>query len=160
MKSPLKSIDSESLLPLWKKFEHLPLGKHLFSKVFGVYVPYTGQMKPLIQEIKPGFAQVKLHDRRGVRNHLSSIHAMAMANLGELATGLALISSLPKNTRAIVVGFSIEYLKKARGTLTAESQSPVTENPEKRTIEVLGSVKNAEGQEVARVKAQWLVGPK
>ena len=64
-------------------------------------------------------------DRRAVRNHLDCVHAIALANLAELAGNVALAYSLPDDARFIVSGMEIEYLKKARGMITAIGESPV-----------------------------------
>jgi acyl-coenzyme A thioesterase PaaI-like protein len=94
-----------------------------------------------------------------VRNHLRSIHAIALADLAELASGLALTYSLPEGARAILTGISIEYLKKARGTLTAEARIEVPASNEERAYELESVISDTSGEPVARATARWLVGP-
>ncbi len=110
---------SQSIGPVlrtqWRRLAALPGGKRLFSLVLGRYVPYTGSIGAVIQRLEPGLCVASLPDRRCVRNHLGSIHAMALANLGEMVTGLALMNSLPDSARGILTGFAVDYLKKARG---------------------------------------------
>src|SRR5258708_4860641 len=98
----------------WQTFRKLPFGKVLFSKLMAWIIPYTGSISPLIQTLEPGYAEVQLKDRRKVRNHLSSVHAIALANIGEFCCGLALFSRSPANAQAILVELNISYLKKAR----------------------------------------------
>ena len=94
-----------------------------------------------------------------VRNHLHSVHAMALSNLGELVTGLALMNSLPVNTRGILTGFSIDYLKKARGRLTAECRCSVPADNTGQTVTLAGEITDRAGDVVATVQARWLIGP-
>jgi acyl-coenzyme A thioesterase PaaI-like protein len=144
---------------LWERLHHRPGGRWLFSRLLGFIVPYTGSIGATVLELRPGFARVERMDRRRVRNHLNSIHAIALANLAEVTSGLAMINGLPAHARGILVGFSIEYLKKARGRLVAECSCGVPEVTEQReyVLEVL--VRDEAGDAVVRAQPRWRIGP-
>jgi acyl-coenzyme A thioesterase PaaI-like protein len=125
-------------------------------------VPYTGSMGARIEELEPGRAVASLRDRRAVRNHLGTVHAVALVNLGEVVTGLAVLTALPTGLRGIVTGLSAEYLKKARGDLiaTARADAPgLAAVTETRDLEVVAEIRDRSEQVVARVTARWRVGP-
>jgi uncharacterized protein (TIGR00369 family) len=143
----------------WRLLAPLPGGRRLFSRLVGQLAPYTGNLGASVRELEPGYCRVTLRERRAVRNHLHSVHAMALANLAELATGLALLSGLAGNTRAILTAFSIDYLKKARGLLQAECRCVIPDRDATREYEVLGVITDAAGECVARAQARWLVAP-
>lgn len=143
----------------WQRLARLPGGKHLFSRVLGRFVPYSGSLGAQVDVLEPGRCVVVLRDRRRVRNHLKSVHAMALANLAELVTGLALMNSLPDKTRGILAGFSIDYLKKARGRLRAECRCEIPTSSEEREYLLTGAILNEDDEVVAEAKARWLVGP-
>lgn len=107
----------------------------------------------------PGHARVGLRDRPAVRNHLRSVHAVALMNLAEVASGLATISSLPPGARGILAGLSIEYLKKARGPLEAVCDATIDYAGERREVPVDAVIRDAAGDVVARATARWLIGP-
>jgi acyl-coenzyme A thioesterase PaaI-like protein len=143
----------------WRITSRIPGGRWLFSRVLGRYAPYTGSIGADIRVLEPGYCQAALHDRRRVRNHLHSIHAMALANFGELVTGLALMNSLPDNTRGILTGFSIDYVKKARGPLVAKSRCAIPIDNTECTVTVDGEITDSAADRVATVQARWLIGP-
>ena len=143
----------------WQRLAGIPGGKWLFSRLLGRFVPYTGTLGARIDVLEPGHCVVRLVDRRKLRNHLKSVHAMALANLGEMATGLALLNGLPDYTRGILAGFNVEYLKKARGRLVAECRCEIPDNNAEREVEVLCEISNTDNEVVTVARAQWLIGP-
>ena len=148
----------ERVLSLWRKYGRTALGRRFFSFLFGRMVPYTRSIHPSIHEISPGHARVGMHDSRGMRNHLDSIHAIALANLGELASGLAMIAALPENTRAIVTSLEVEYLRKARGPLEATGEArPPAAVTDPVTIPAYAVIRDAGGERIANVTVHWLL---
>lgn len=149
----------QRLLALWQRLAPYPGGTRLFSIILGRQVPYTSTVRPHIVELRPGYARAEMSDRHVVRNHLNSIHAVALVNIAEVVGGLAMLTGLPPDMRGIVTGLSIEYKKKARGRLTAEAtveMIPVHEDVERL---VRSTVKDAAGDLVAEMTVRWRVGP-
>jgi len=142
----------------WQRLVALPGGKRLFSRLLGQYVPYTGTLGATIEVLEPGHCVIKLRERRKLRNHLRSVHAMALANLGEMATGLALMNGLPDKMRGILTRFDIEYLKKARGLLTAECRCEIPAGNQDRELDVRCDIRDTAGDVVSIVTAHWLIG--
>jgi acyl-coenzyme A thioesterase PaaI-like protein len=153
-------VSTNRIRDSWNRTRALPGGSRLFSILLARMVPYTGTIHPHVEELRDGYARVSMRDRRGLRNHLHSLHAVAVMNLAEVTSGLALNYGLPPEARAILTGLSIEYVKKARGTLTAESSLEMPETTERREYEFETVVRDAAGEEVARARARWLVGPR
>jgi len=155
------SAPGERLRALWRRLSGLPGGKTLFSLLVGWMTPYSGTIGARVAELEPGWCRVTLRDRRRVRNHLASVHAMALANLAEMASGLAVLVGLPPGVQGIVTGFSISYLKKARGLVTAECRvsggglNVTTE----QVYEAPVSITDTQGDVVAHATARWRLRP-
>jgi acyl-coenzyme A thioesterase PaaI-like protein len=143
----------------WNRLSTKPGGKALFSMIIGRTAPYTGSIGARAEELRPGYARWTLRDRRAVRNHLNSIHAVALTNLAEVTSGTAMMMSLPAGTRGIVTGLTTTYMKKARGTLTAESRCelpPITSDI-RHVLEV--EIRDAGNAVVATATVTWLLSP-
>lgn len=154
------TLDSTHLLKLWNAMGKNAISRMLFSRLVGRFIPYTGTIGAVVEVLESGHTVLRLDDRRGVRNHLGSVHAVALANLGEFATGSAVLTAIPDDARSILKSLKAEYLKKARGTLRAEARvEPITSN-ERREVTVRGEIKNEVDEVVATVEAVWLVGPR
>ena len=151
---------SAQIRSTWDKLSPLPMGKWLFSQGLGRMAPYSGSVGALVDELRPGYARVQLRDRKKVRNHLNSVHAIALMNLGEISTGLALMSAMPDDARGILAGLCMDYHKKARGLLTAECSCEAPSSSERKEYEVIGEIKDESGEVVATARARWLIGPR
>ncbi len=143
----------------WDLLAGVPGGKAVFSRLIGRAAPYTATIGAKVIALRPGWAEVEMADRRGVRNHLQCVHAIALANLAELAGNIAFAYSLPDGARFIVAGIEIEYLKKARGTLTAIAECPIPSSSARREYDVSVSIRDEAGEEVAHAMLRSLAGP-
>jgi uncharacterized protein (TIGR00369 family) len=154
-----RSLDAPgaTIMRWWQRLSPLPFGRTLFSIVLGRIAPYTSTMGARIEELRPGYTRWTLRDRRKVRNHLNSIHAVALANLAEVTSGTAMLTALPPGTRGIVTELTIAYLKKARGTLTAESRCEVPAITAETRYGATAEIRDAAGDVVARATVVWLL---
>lgn len=150
---------SNPILAKWQRWQRFPGGRWLFSRAIGRMAPYTGTIGARVVELEPGYARLEMRDRPGLRNHLSSLHAVALVNLAEETSGLAMMAGLPATVRGILTGFEIEYLKKARGTITGacRAELPATV-AEKTPIELVVDLTDGTGDLVARGHARWQLG--
>ncbi len=144
----------------WDSLSRVPGGKILFSRLVGMAAAYTGTIGARVEELREGYARVVMADRAAVRNHLKSVHAVALVNLAELTGNVALAYSLPDDARFIVAGLSIEYVKKARGPITAVSDCPVPKTSERLEYAVPVTMRDQAGDVVAKATLRSLVGPK
>jgi len=159
---PLPRLDgSRNLMrDAWNLLSGMPGGKHMFSRLIGRLAPYSGTIGATVTVLRAGYAEVEMADRKAVRNHLDCVHAIALANLAELAGNIALMYSLPDDGRFIVSGMEIEYTKKARGTITAIGESPVIRTAARAQYDVPVTLRDASGEQVALAVLHSLVGPK
>ena len=156
---PGMEAPGQRLRSLWERLSPLPGGTRLFSIALGRMVPYTGTIGLHVTALEPGYCRAELRDRRKVRNHLGSVHAIALANLGEAVSGLAVLGAIPAGVRGIVLGLDVAYSRKARGTLMAECRCDVPHVEEDTDHEVEAVIRDAGKNEVARVRARWRLSP-
>lgn len=159
---PVPKLDgSRNLIKqAWNVLSGVPGGKAIFSRLVGRMAPYTGTINAQVTVLRAGYAEVQMADRKAVRNHLDCVHAVALANLAELAGNVALAYSLPDDARFIVSGMKIEYVKKARGTIVATGEPPVPKTSGRAAYDVPVTLRDTSGEEVARAVLHSLVGPK
>lgn len=150
----------QQIMENWRRLGGSWLGRHAFSRMIGLFVPYSGSISPFVIELGEGTVKIQVKDRRAIRNHLRSVHAIALANMGELASGLAMMSVLPNNCRAIVTHLEIDYLKKARGVLSVIGEATLPDDiGEETEIIVNADIFNAENELLATLRVTWQVGP-
>jgi acyl-coenzyme A thioesterase PaaI-like protein len=107
------------IIKQYNQVKKLPFGNYLFTKSVCFVAPYFASIKPLITDLQHNRVEVKMKNRRSVRNHFKSVHAIAMCNMAELAGGLMTDVSVQKGCRWIPKGMTVKYMKKAMTDLTA-----------------------------------------
>lgn len=150
----------QKLLQLQHKLFSIPGGRFIFNRILAYKIPYSASIGAKLVTLEPGHAIFILKDKRSIRNHLNSIHAIALTNLGELTSGLALNVGLANNVRGIVIHIGTDYIKKARGNLMAECRCeiPKVSNDIEYTVEAL--IKDSDETLVAKVSVDWRLGLK
>ena len=143
----------------WRRFNAFPLGRQLFNRMVGFTVPYAASVRPEILAIEPGLARVRIRDRRRVRNHLRSIHAVALINLAEMTGNLAMMSTQPRHGRWIVTGLDTEFVKKARGAITAECRIAPQDWSAPQDVGGYVELRDQAGDVVMVARPRWKIGP-
>jgi acyl-coenzyme A thioesterase PaaI-like protein len=143
----------------WNRLSTRPGGRTLFSIIIGRTAPYTGSIGARAVELRPGYAKWTLRDHRAIRNHLDSIHAVALVNLAEVTSGTAMLMSLPAGTRGIVTGLTTTYMKKARGRITAECRCELPAITADTRFELAAELRDESGDVVATATVAWLLSP-
>ncbi len=156
---PSSAAPGPRLRALWDRLSPLPGGRWIFSRALGLMIPYSGSLGARVLTFAPGHVVVELRERRAVRNHLTSVHAMALANAGELATGLAMVGGLPPTARGILTALEIDFHKKARGRLLIESRCEVPEVTTDHDFMAEATITDSAGDTVSTVRATWRLGP-
>ena len=150
----------QRVLSMWRRLTPFPAGRWLFSRLLGRMVPYTDTIRARVLELEPGVCTVELRDRRRIRNHLRSVHAVALVNLGEMSSGLAMLTCLPPTVRGIVRGLEADYVKKARGRLEARCETALPDSFGDEPHVVQSTISDASGDVVARISVHWLLSPR
>eukprot|EP00281_Chroomonas_sp_CCMP1168_P028578 CAMPEP_0206253888 /NCGR_PEP_ID=MMETSP0047_2-20121206/23396_1 /ASSEMBLY_ACC=CAM_ASM_000192 /TAXON_ID=195065 /ORGANISM="Chroomonas mesostigmatica_cf, Strain CCMP1168" /LENGTH=199 /DNA_ID=CAMNT_0053680135 /DNA_START=36 /DNA_END=635 /DNA_ORIENTATION=+ len=139
----------------------IPGGRFLFSNLcVWSFTTFSGSIRSTVTKVSPTGAEAFMDDRPWLRNPFSSLHAVALCNLGELVSGLAVLSATQaeKGLRAIPNRIEMEYMKKARGRITASTtiDLPKKDGPYKVTVEF----RDSKGEEVCRGYITWVVSVK
>ncbi len=157
----LSKLQKIGLRELYDSLRQVPGGPRLFEAFSKLYVPHTWTMGFYVEKLDDRQIRVSMPDRRTHRNHLSSLHAIALAHLAEFTSGLLLLYAVePMGYRTILKSFSIEYLAKARGRITgrAELKLPKGKSLDKKDVAIDVELVDRDGVVVARAKPVWRVG--
>ncbi|WP_459984820.1 hotdog fold domain-containing protein [Nocardioides sp. AN3] len=103
-----------SIASLWQSTNRIPLvGARIFSVAFSQKAPYFASIRPLVTELRPNYAEVRIRSRRRVHNHLGTVHAIALCNGLEMAMGALAEVTIPFDKRWIPKGMDVAYTAKA-----------------------------------------------
>ena len=84
--------------------------------------PYFKTVGPVIERLEPGYCQARLRDRAKVRNHIGTVHVIAICNGLEFAMGVVAEASIPAHLRWIPKGMQVDYVGKANSDITLIAQ--------------------------------------
>jgi acyl-coenzyme A thioesterase PaaI-like protein len=148
------------VLAQWRKLSRSSLGRWLFSRIVCLRAPYFATIRPRFHELEIGRSRISMRKVRAVENHIHSVHAIAMANLCEVAAGLVTEVSIPTTRRWIPRGMTIEYLKRSDTDVTAVARLDKHEWNGPETVAVPVSVTDTAGTEVVRAVISMYVSPR
>jgi acyl-coenzyme A thioesterase PaaI-like protein len=117
----LKEDAANRTLRVFRRLSRFPFGKLIYSRLVNYYAPYTGTIRAVVTDLIPGRCTTEMKDRRSIRNHLRTVHAIALCNLCEMTMELMVDATIPSHLRWIPKGMNVQYVKKARGRLSGVS---------------------------------------
>lgn len=121
---PSKVEVVSKVLELHRRVGSVPLvGERLFSFAFSQVAPYFWSIRPRFTVIEPNHAEVVIPKRRGVQNHLGTVHAIALCNGLEAAMGVLAEASIPAHKRWIPKGMEVAYTAKATSDITCIAET-------------------------------------
>ncbi len=135
------------------------------TRVFMWMIPFNKPHRFQIVRLQPGTAAVSAALTRANRNHIGTMHACALATIGEFAAGLALLGAFsPTEYRLIMSRLEVDYLRRADGPVTAESALPDADRAQlqghlqaegKAERVMTAHLRNGAGDLVAEVRTHW-----
>lgn len=153
---------SAPVLSLYRRITRWPAGHWIFSRLICFKAPYFATIAPRFVALEPGRCEVRIRDRRRVHNHIGTVHAIALCNLAELSAGVMTDATIPADMRWIPKGMTVEYLKKAVGTLhgVATPETAVRSAIDGYEWPVEVRVTDAAGETVFRARVMMWVSPR
>lgn len=154
------SASAPFALRVWNRLQGSAVGRWLFTRIVCFKAPYFSSISPLFIELRPGHAVVTMRKRRKVQNHIGTVHAIAMANLCEIAAGTLTEASIPLDMRWIPKSMHIQYLGKAATAVTATADLPPVPSGEPFDAVVAVDVRDTNGTIVVHADITMYVSPR
>jgi len=112
------------VLSLWRRAGAVPvIGARAFSIAFAQKAPYFATIRPRFTVLEPNRAELVIPKRRGVTNHLGTVHAIALCNGLEAAMGALAEATIPADKRWIPKGMQVSYTAKATSDITCVAET-------------------------------------
>jgi len=133
-----------------------------------VAVPFAAHVGIVLEEIGAGAATATLDQSQATSNHIATLHAGALFTLAEAASGAAMAGMFLERLaalRPVAASATIDYLKPARGRITAHAVVDGAKDALLAALDAEGRVRfavtvrivDAEAREVARMTVDWHV---
>lgn len=112
-----------TVMNLYTKVSKLPQGRRIFSLLFSQKAPYFATVRPRFVDLRPNYAELLIRKRRGVQNHIGTVHVIAICNGLEAAMGALAEATVPADRRWIPKGMDVEYTAKATSDITCIAET-------------------------------------
>lgn len=112
-----------AVLDLWNELSQLPQGERVFSTFFSQKAPYFATVRPRFTVIEPNHVELSIRKRRGVHNHIKTVHVIAICNGLEAAMGALAESTVPADKRWIPKGMEVTYPAKGDTDITCIAET-------------------------------------
>jgi acyl-coenzyme A thioesterase PaaI-like protein len=143
----------------WQKRSQSRFGRWLFTRALCRRAPYFASIKPYFLELRPTLCVVVMPRHRATSGPGETVHALAIANLCELAVSTVTEVTLPSTMSWHTRGMTIEYLRRAESDVTATARLDKTEWGEAQNIAIPVSAVDRNGTEVVRAVITVRVEP-
>lgn len=132
---------------------------------FGKMVKFTGTTGITIEELNEQRAIIFLKNKKSVRNHIGSVHAVASILIAESATGYVVGMNIPDSAVPVIKTIKADYVKRAKGDMKAiatltKAQISEMQSQEKGETNVKVTVTDGEGKEPILMEMNWAWTPK
>ncbi|MGH8209731.1 MAG: hotdog fold domain-containing protein [Steroidobacteraceae bacterium] len=143
----------------WQKRSQSRFGRWLLARALCRRAPYFGSIRPYFAELRPALCVVVMPRRRSTGGPGGTVHALAIANLCELAASTVTEVTLPAGMSWHSRGMTIEYLRAAESDITATARLDKTQWGEAQNVAVPVSAVDRNGTEVVRAVITIRVEP-
>ncbi|KAF9959821.1 hypothetical protein BGZ72_008739 [Mortierella alpina] len=147
-------------LPVWESLSGLDfipirLRAWMFSVMIGIANPYSRSINFRFIELSKGKACGVMKETKQITNPFRSVHAGALITFGETVGAIAFFTLLGKKDRAILTDIHCEYIKKAKGFLTATSLVPEFKDAHVNSVVTEVIIKDGTFDTVAKLSLTW-----
>jgi uncharacterized protein (TIGR00369 family) len=128
-------------------------------------VKFTGTAGCTVEELSERRCVVSLRNRKAVRNHIGSVHAVASVLIAESATGYLVGMNVPDSSVPVIKAIKVDYVKRAKGDMKAvaeltDEQIRMMQTEEKGETAVKVCITDGEGKEPLLAEMIWAWTPK
>lgn len=145
------------------------LSRNLTMAFLNKLSPFNCHLGAKLIEWTDDKALIFVKKKRGVQNHVKSVHAGALFTLGETCAGLVIIRNFPfEKFRPLMSDVRVTYSKQARGDVWGEAVAAlgvmqkahdVFNSGEVPIIEMTTNIMNNQKEVIAIVTTIWQVKP-
>ena len=148
-----------STLADWERRSPSRLGRWLFTRALVRRAPYFASIKPHFLELRPALCVVLMPRQSSTSGPAGTVHALAIANLCELAAHTVTEVTVPPGMTWHSRGMTIEYLRRAESDVTATARLDKTEWSDTQNVALPVTAIDRNGSEVVRAVITIRVEP-